>query len=414
MSASARSTLDRQSVKDARAEVALAPGKITSLSSRARSWRRPAANLTLERAPGGANLAGDLRINGINLRQKRGGRARPRILRARHARCAGPVASGKGELKLGDITMHAPTPLAVVATSDAVLSGDAGGTGEQLTAALRTQIDASAVAVGPRTIPIAIADGAAKLALVTLESEAGPTKVETTVDLASLVVDSAWLAEPKAPDVAQAARPRGGALPSVGVVYTGPLRMPGRLNRVSPPSRWSVSSPSAGWSSTPISSSGCTRPTPSARAATKSAAARSSPTRRACSQPPQLPVPVPPPAAVPSTPVPFVPQPYGCGRTLPPLPNPASAPASAQPSRPNLSAQPRQCAGRHRASAAPGQRRHESRPFRATSSRAVGASAAAGSRRRGTRAPNGNYRQRRSRGRFRSASKCCAICRTPN
>ncbi len=133
------------------------------------------------------------------------------------------VASGKGELKLGDVTMHAPTPLAVVATSDAVLSGDAGGSGEQLTAALRTQIDASAVAVGPRTIPIEIADGAAKLALVTLESEAGTTKVETTVDLASLVVDSAWLAEPKAPDVPQAERPRGGALPSVGVVYTGPL-----------------------------------------------------------------------------------------------------------------------------------------------------------------------------------------------
>ena len=133
------------------------------------------------------------------------------------------VATGKGELKLGDISMHAPTPLAVVATSDAVLSGEAGGSGEQLTTALRTQIDASAVAVGPRTIPIEIADGAAKLALVTLESDAGATKVETTIDLTSLVVDSAWLAEPKAPDVTQADKPRGGALPAVGVVYTGPL-----------------------------------------------------------------------------------------------------------------------------------------------------------------------------------------------
>jgi hypothetical protein len=77
--------------------------------------------------------------------------------------------------------------------------------------------------VGPRTIPIEIADGAAKLALVTLDSDAGTTKVETTIDLASLVVDSAWLAEPKAPDVVQADKPRGGALPSVGIVYTGPL-----------------------------------------------------------------------------------------------------------------------------------------------------------------------------------------------
>ena len=133
------------------------------------------------------------------------------------------VATGKGELKLGEVSMHAPTPLAVVATSDAVLSGQAGGSGEQLATALRAQIDASAVAVGPRTIPIEIADGAAKLALVTLDSDAGTTKVETTIDLASLVVDSAWLAEPKAPDVSQADKPRGGALPSVGIVYTGPL-----------------------------------------------------------------------------------------------------------------------------------------------------------------------------------------------
>jgi hypothetical protein len=47
--------------------------------------------------------------------------------------------------------------------------------------------------------------------------------VETTIDLSSLVVDSAWLAEPKAPDVPHPERPRQGALPSVGVVYTGPL-----------------------------------------------------------------------------------------------------------------------------------------------------------------------------------------------
>jgi hypothetical protein len=104
-----------------------------------------------------------------------------------------------------------------------VLSGGAGGTGEQLVAALQAQFEAGEVAVGPRTIPIEISDGAAKLALVTLDSQAGVTKVETTVDLASLVVDSAWIVEPRAPDVPQADRPRGGALPSVGVVYTGPL-----------------------------------------------------------------------------------------------------------------------------------------------------------------------------------------------
>ena len=195
------------------------------------------SKLALERAPGGASLAGDLRITDMNFNRPTAGAA-PTAPPAKDTlaslslefsgRASTPgalvsVAAGKGELKLGDVTMHAPTPLAVVATSDAVLSGQAGGSGEQLVTALRAQIDASAVAVGPRTIPIEIADGAAKLALVTIELDAGATKVETTVDLASLVVDSAWLAEPKAPDVVQADKPRGGALPSVGVVYTGPL-----------------------------------------------------------------------------------------------------------------------------------------------------------------------------------------------
>jgi hypothetical protein len=227
---------DKMAIPNARAEIALAPGKVTVAKLEGKVLDGDlVSNLVLERAPGGANLAGDLRINDMHITQTAAGAAEPVAKDALASlslefsgRASTPgalvsVASGKGELQLGDIAMHAPTPLAVVATSDAVLSGDAGGSGEQLTAALRVQIDASAVAVGPRTIPIEIADGAAKLALVTLDSLAGTTKVETTVDLASLVVDSAWLAEPKGPDVPQADRPRQGALPSVGVVYTGPL-----------------------------------------------------------------------------------------------------------------------------------------------------------------------------------------------
>jgi hypothetical protein len=117
-----------------------------------------------------------------------------------------------------------PTPLAVVTTSEAVLTGEAGGSGEALTEALRAHIASSDVKVGPRKIAIEIADGAAKLAPFSLPSAAGATKVETTVDLASLMVDSAWLLEPKAPDVVQPDRPRKGALPSVNVVYVGPLQ----------------------------------------------------------------------------------------------------------------------------------------------------------------------------------------------
>jgi hypothetical protein len=189
------------------------------------------ATLALDRAPGGASLAADIRITDMQIKQTAAGapagkdaKDAPASLQLEFSgRASTPGAlvaavAGKGELSLGDIIVHAPTPLAVVATSESVLTGAAGGSGEQLVAALRAQFEASDVAVGPRTIAIEIADGAAKLAPFTLDSEAGTTKVVTTVDLASLVVDSAWLVEPKAPDVAQPDRPRKGALPSVNVV----------------------------------------------------------------------------------------------------------------------------------------------------------------------------------------------------
>lgn len=223
-------------IRNARAEVALAPGKIalTKLEGKAVGGDL-LATAALERAPGGAKLAGDVRINGMRLSaaaaagaakakddtaalalEFSGAGATPGGLTA--------VALGKGELTLGDVTARVPTPLAVVMTSEAVLTGAAGASGESLLAALREQMAASAVAVGPRKIAIAIADGAAKLEPFELQSDAGSTKVETTVDLASLVVDSQWVVQPKAPDVEQPDKPRKGALPPLTVVYVGPLK----------------------------------------------------------------------------------------------------------------------------------------------------------------------------------------------
>jgi len=227
-----------KAVHNARLEVALAPGKISIAKLEGKVLGGDmVATLALDRAPGGASLVGDVRVTDMHIKPAATGAAPVKDANDAAAslqlefsgRASTPgalvaVATGKGELSLGDVVVHAPTPLAVVATSEAVLTGEAGGSGEALTAALRAQIDASDVAVGPRKIAIEIADGVAKLAPFTLDSPAGTTKVVTTVDLASFLVDSAWLVEPMAPDVPQADRPRKGALPSVNVVYAGPLK----------------------------------------------------------------------------------------------------------------------------------------------------------------------------------------------
>ena len=77
------------SIKGARLEVALAPGKISIVKLEGKAAGGDVlATAALERAPGGAKLAGDVRINGINLSAKNaaaGARARL-LLDRRHAR----------------------------------------------------------------------------------------------------------------------------------------------------------------------------------------------------------------------------------------------------------------------------------------------------------------------------------------
>ncbi len=221
-------------IQKARLEVTLSPDKVsvTKLQGRVLGGELT-ATLDVAQAAGGAAVSGNVALQGAHLAAAGApdseGQGTASLSLEFSGRASTPgalmtVATGKGELKIGEAKISAPTPFAVVATSEAVLTGGAGGTGEALGNALREQYGADNVKIGPRVIPIEIADGAAKLAPFTLQSEAGRTAVETTIDLASLVVDSAWLLEPRAPDVEQPDRPRKGALPSVSVIYTGPLK----------------------------------------------------------------------------------------------------------------------------------------------------------------------------------------------
>ena len=223
-------------IKKARLEVTVAPGKVevTKLEGSALGGK-VLATLALERAAGGASVVGDLKLTGAHLvgaasgATKNTSDATASLSLAFSGRASSPralmtVATGNGDLTLTEMRMRAPTPLAVVATAEAVLTGEAGGSGEELNEALQAQLASSDVRVGPRTIAIEIVDGAAKFSPVMLQSQAGRTTVKTTVDLASLVVDSSWQVEPKEPDVVRPELPRKGALPAISVVYVGPLK----------------------------------------------------------------------------------------------------------------------------------------------------------------------------------------------
>ncbi len=223
-------------IKKARLEVTVAPSRfeVTKLEGNALGGK-VRATLAAERAAGGASVAGDLKLTDVQLVGAASGAAKTTkdasasLSLAFSGRASSPralmtVATGNGGITLADVSMRAPTALAVVTTAEAVLSGEAGGSGEELDKALQMQLASSDVKVGPRTIAIEIADGAAKFAPVTLQSQAGRTTVNTTVDLASLVVDSSWQVEPREPDVVRPDLPRKGALPSISVVYVGPLK----------------------------------------------------------------------------------------------------------------------------------------------------------------------------------------------
>lgn len=223
-------------IKKARLQVTVSPGKVdvTKLEGSALGGK-VFAMLAVERAAGGASVVGDIKLTGADLvggalrAGKNAKNAATSLSLAFSGRASSPralmtVATGNGDITLPNVSMRAPTPLAVIATAEAVLNGNAGGSGEELNKTFLAQLAASNVKVGPRTIAIDIADGAAKFAPVTLQTEAGLTTVITTVDLASLVVDSSWQVEPRAPDVARPDLPRKGALPGINIVYVGPLK----------------------------------------------------------------------------------------------------------------------------------------------------------------------------------------------
>lgn len=220
-------------VRNARLELAIEPRRITvSRLEGAALGGRLTGSGVIEKAAAGAEVSGSFSLDGARIEALGGGgksRARgPVSLKLGFAGQAlsprGLVGAlkGKGEVMLGAAEIDGLAPDAVERAAEAVLAGRVGVAGEGLVAAIRRELGQGRLPLGPSAIPIAIVDGALRLAATTIETERGRTSIETTVDLGSLHVDSQWQIEAKA-----AKPPRGGReaglWPAVQVVYVGPL-----------------------------------------------------------------------------------------------------------------------------------------------------------------------------------------------
>jgi uncharacterized protein involved in outer membrane biogenesis len=179
----------------------------------------------LEKKEGGVNLAGALRIDGAHagVGEAAPDREQPKagISLQFSSRAQSPLGliaalSGQGEIELGAVSLPGMTPRSVNQTSEDVLSGKTPNTADSLSEALVAAIAGSEVPVGPRKIPLRIVDGAARIDAFTVNTDAGSTRIETTVDLQTMRLDSEWRVQPRGSGHS--------GLPVVQAIYVGPLR----------------------------------------------------------------------------------------------------------------------------------------------------------------------------------------------
>lgn len=207
-------------------EAKLSPGRIhvSRLDGDVAGGRLKAA-VEFEKKDGAVNLAGAVRIEDARIGVGEAGTAgqvpKGALNLQFSSRAQSPLGlvstlTGQGEIDLGAVSVAGLTPLAVVQTSEEVLSGRMEGTADNLTQALVTAIAGSEVPIGPRKIPVRIVDGAARVDAFTVNTDAGSTRIETTVDFQTMRLDSEWRLQPKV-----AGR---SPLPVVQAIYVGSLR----------------------------------------------------------------------------------------------------------------------------------------------------------------------------------------------
>jgi hypothetical protein len=189
------------------------------------------ASLTLAKATAGANVSGRIALDGARLDALAGigtasGSGSFDVTfagRALSPRSLVTVATGKGEARLVNASVRHFATTAIDRTSDAVLAGEVAPTIEAIRDTIRRLLATQSLALGSRRVPIAIVDGAARVARVGFETREAKGSIETTIDLATLAFDSDWRLVSKTTVPATETRPLKPPLPEISVVYVGAL-----------------------------------------------------------------------------------------------------------------------------------------------------------------------------------------------
>ncbi|MFA5949817.1 MAG: AsmA family protein [Hyphomicrobium sp.] len=189
---------------------------------------RLASQLDFEKAAAGAGLKGELRIDVASKPDAAVGT--PGDVAAFSidfsGRALSPAAlisalDGKGEVSVGNAAISGMSPAAVSTVIEAGLAGKGPVGGEPLVEAIKTGLRQGELKLGKVAIPLKIHDGALRLEKVRIEQADGRSTFETTIELATMKLDSEWQIEAK---LARATGPAERAyLPPVSVVYTGKL-----------------------------------------------------------------------------------------------------------------------------------------------------------------------------------------------
>jgi hypothetical protein len=232
-------------LRNAAIEIDLAPGRVnvTRLAGTGTAGVLSSA-FRLEKATVGATLTGSLKIASKGLETVPFGPPQPPGApgqaagqasgqaslaievsgRALSPRAMMTALAGKGEVSFDAVRLPRLSPSLVDGAADAMLTARADIDSAAVQRALRTAMQTAALDLGTLKVPVEIADGALRVKAFAAEAADGRIVNQTTVDLASLHVDSEWRIEPKRPHQARGAPSgRGGPLPGVSIVYVGPL-----------------------------------------------------------------------------------------------------------------------------------------------------------------------------------------------